>query len=51
MQGTWAFMSYFSLSEDDFRHSFQDDMESFYWIVLYAAILWLPHKKFDDIES
>lgn len=33
----------------DFNHRFQDDMESFFYVILYASVLWLPHKPVDDI--
>lgn len=26
-----------------FRHGFQDDVESFFYVVLYACLRWLPH--------
>lgn len=28
-----------------------DGMESFYYIILYASILSLPHEQIDDIED
>ena len=49
-KGTWAFMSIASLFREKFKHRFQDDMESFYYVILYASVLWLPHKEIDDIE-
>lgn len=33
----------------DFRHSFSDDMESFFYVVLYAASLWLAHDYVMDL--
>lgn len=33
------------------KYRFQDDMESFYYIILYASILLLPHEQIDDIED
>lgn len=49
-QGTWQFMSIKNLTgKKDFRHSFLDDMESFFYVVLYAAALWLRHNHVDDL--
>lgn len=50
-QGTWAFMSVSTLMPDNIRHKFQDDMESFYYIVLYASVLWLPHMDVPLLEN
>lgn len=33
-----------------FRHSFQDDMESFFYVVLYASLRWLAHNQREDLE-
>lgn len=35
----------------DFKHSLQDEMESFYYIILYASIVGLPHENLDDVEG
>lgn len=34
---------------DGFRHSFHDDMESFFYVVLYAAVRWLAHNDVEDL--
>lgn len=39
------------LGFEDFRHRFKDDMESFYYVVLYASIHWLPHENPDDVKT
>lgn len=31
-------------NDDDFKHTIEDDMESFFYVVLYAGLLWLPHE-------
>lgn len=36
---------------DAFKHSLQDDMESFYYVVFYASVLWLPHKDVPNIAN
>ncbi|RDX42645.1 hypothetical protein OH76DRAFT_1488526 [Lentinus brumalis] len=43
--GTWQFMSVEMLlnGENDRQHTFQDDMESLLYVVLYCSLLWLPH--------
>lgn len=41
-------MSIDSLLKADFKHRFQDDMESFYYVVLYSSALWLPHEESDN---
>lgn len=38
-------------ANEDFKHRFQDDMESFYYMVLYASVRWLPHGKLDEIKE
>ena len=32
-----------------FRHAFSDDTESFFYVVLYAAALWVAHEYVDDL--
>ncbi|KAJ8468983.1 hypothetical protein ONZ51_g9291 [Trametes cubensis] len=63
--GTWAFMSIRMLypGNDECSHVFEDDMESLLYVVLYCALLYLPHrvlvtnlteiidKFFDEIED
>ncbi|KAI9062469.1 hypothetical protein FKP32DRAFT_1677406 [Trametes sanguinea] len=43
--GTWSFMSIRMLDERyvDAKHTFQDDMESLLYVVLYCALFYLPH--------
>ena len=50
-KGTWAFMSIACLTDDDFKHRFQDDMESFYYVILYASVLWSPRDDVNDVEE
>ena len=52
-QGTWLFMSMAMLSYPgkDRKQTFQDDMESLLYVVLYCALLWLPHEHEEgDLE-
>lgn len=45
LQGTWAFMSIDLLDGARRAHKVSDDMESFFWVVLYYSLLYLPHNK------
>lgn len=36
--------------DDNFRHTFQDDMESFFYVVLYASARWIAHDHVEDSE-
>ncbi|KAH9889373.1 hypothetical protein C8Q73DRAFT_654021 [Cubamyces lactineus] len=44
--GTWAFLSTRMLSREhaELRHTFKDDMESLIYVILYCALLYLPHR-------
>lgn len=44
-------MSIASLRGVNVKYKFQDDMESFYYVILYASIVWLPHGKSDNVET
>ncbi|KAJ8487866.1 hypothetical protein ONZ45_g14177 [Pleurotus djamor] len=51
--GTWPFMSYSLLSDQDKLHTVRDDLESFFWVVLFYSLHYVPHalsyqKKLDD---
>lgn len=39
------------MGKADFKHTFSDDIESFFYVVLYAGLLWLPHDPVDDLKS
>ncbi|KDQ32595.1 hypothetical protein PLEOSDRAFT_1009415, partial [Pleurotus ostreatus PC15] len=43
--GTWAFMSIDLLDGARRAHKVSDDLESFFWVVLYYGLLYLPHNK------
>ncbi|KDQ32559.1 hypothetical protein PLEOSDRAFT_1032193, partial [Pleurotus ostreatus PC15] len=43
--GTWAFMSIDLLRGERRPHKISDDLESFFWVVLYYSLLYLPHNK------
>lgn len=43
--GAWQFMSAYLLSDPDKIHNLQDDMESFFHVILYLALRFLPHNK------
>ncbi|TFK87926.1 hypothetical protein K466DRAFT_490031, partial [Polyporus arcularius HHB13444] len=47
--GTWEFMSIKMLSDvhGSERQTIEDDMESLLYVVLYCALLWLPHNVSD----
>ncbi|KAI0324169.1 hypothetical protein GY45DRAFT_1263369 [Cubamyces sp. BRFM 1775] len=44
--GTWVFLSARMLSREhaELRHTFEDDMESLIYVILYCALLYLPHR-------
>ncbi|KAI0354872.1 hypothetical protein OH77DRAFT_1404217 [Trametes cingulata] len=48
--GTWAYMSYKLLLDPrgETKATLQDDMESLLYVVLYCALLWLPHNLSRD---
>ncbi|KAF7439743.1 hypothetical protein PC9H_000079 [Pleurotus ostreatus] len=43
--GTWAFMSIALLQATGRRHTVSDDLESFFWVVLYYSLVYLTHNK------
>ncbi|KAG9226998.1 hypothetical protein CCMSSC00406_0008970 [Pleurotus cornucopiae] len=47
--GTWAFMSIDLLLGERRPHQISDDLESFFWVVLYYGLLYLPHNKVDNL--
>ncbi|KAJ8701062.1 hypothetical protein PTI98_004026 [Pleurotus ostreatus] len=49
--GTWAFMSIDLLSGKKCLHKVSDDMESFFWVVLYYSLLYLAHNKADELTE
>lgn len=36
---------------EGYKHTFQDYMESFFYVVLYAAVRWLPHNDVDNLGN
>ncbi|KAL1939424.1 hypothetical protein VTO73DRAFT_9980 [Trametes versicolor] len=46
--GTWKFMSSKVLSKPELPHTLEDDMESLLYVVLYCALLYLPHNLDDE---
>lgn len=44
-------MSIALLRKRGFRHRFQDDMESFYYVLLYSSVLWLPREEEEGFEK
>ncbi|KAF4579736.1 hypothetical protein EYR36_001555 [Pleurotus pulmonarius] len=49
--GTWAFMSIDLLMGAKRPHRISDDLESFFWVVLYYSLLFLPHNKVDKLHE
>ncbi|KAF9494292.1 hypothetical protein BDN71DRAFT_1496587 [Pleurotus eryngii] len=47
--GTWAFMSIDLLDGARRAHKVSDDLESFFWVVLYYSLLYLPHNKTNQL--
>lgn len=52
IQASWAFVSGRILDENGFQpHTKEDDMESLLYVVMYAAIRWLPHESIPDLGT
>jgi len=49
-KGTPAFMSFKALLGDGHVHSLNDDLESLIYVVLYAALRWLPVKSLHPLN-
>ncbi|KAF7439780.1 hypothetical protein PC9H_000116 [Pleurotus ostreatus] len=49
--GTWAFMSIDLLRGERRPHKVSDDLESFFWVVLYYSLLYLPHNKVGKLDD
>ena len=45
LKGTPAFMSIKALGDPKHAHTLEDDLESFIYVILYAALRWLPVKS------
>jgi len=50
LKGTPAFMSFQALMGDGHAHSLADDLESFIYVVLFAALRWLPVKSLHPLN-
>ncbi|KDQ32540.1 hypothetical protein PLEOSDRAFT_153777 [Pleurotus ostreatus PC15] len=50
-EGTWTFMSAALLQEPYKQHTIRDDLESFFWVVLYHGLHFVPHSLFQAIEA
>ncbi|PPQ92796.1 hypothetical protein CVT25_003907 [Psilocybe cyanescens] len=48
--GTWQFMSIGLLTNPAKIHHVQDDMESFFWLVLYHILRYMKHDKVTELE-
>ncbi|PPQ89807.1 hypothetical protein CVT25_007412 [Psilocybe cyanescens] len=48
--GTWQFMSIGLLANPAKVHHVQDDMESFFWLVLYHMLRYMKHDKITELE-
>ncbi|KAG6893425.1 hypothetical protein C0993_001122, partial [Termitomyces sp. T159_Od127] len=49
--GTWQFMSYLLLSGHHDAHTIQDDMESFFYVMLYFGLRYLQHNYARRVPS
>ncbi|KAF4579732.1 hypothetical protein EYR36_001551 [Pleurotus pulmonarius] len=47
--GTWPFMSVGLLQQPNKRHTTRDDLESFFWVILYYGLHYLPHTHRDSL--
>ncbi|KAF4607802.1 hypothetical protein EYR40_000137 [Pleurotus pulmonarius] len=48
--GTWAFMSIDMLKRERRPHGVCDDLESFFWVILYYSLSYLPHNRVKDLD-
>lgn len=51
LQGTWQFMSMRLLGQPNKKHTLQDDLESFFWVLLYVIIRYLVTSLGNSFES
>jgi len=51
MQGTWQFMSIDVLRNIGKLHTVQDDLESFFWVVLYGIVRYMETTKKYHLED
>ncbi|KAF4607766.1 hypothetical protein EYR40_000101 [Pleurotus pulmonarius] len=49
--GTWDFMSMDLLSSSRHPHKISDDLESFFWVLLYYSLHFLHHNKVDKLKE
>ncbi|KAJ8521807.1 hypothetical protein ONZ45_g1544 [Pleurotus djamor] len=49
--GTWAFMSIKLSSKPDKIHSVYNDIESFFWVIVYFAVRYTPHTHSADVRN
>ncbi|KDQ32590.1 hypothetical protein PLEOSDRAFT_1098588 [Pleurotus ostreatus PC15] len=49
--GTWAFMSIAMLKRERRPHGVCDDLESFFWVILYYSLSYLSLNRVKDLDS
>ncbi|KDQ28303.1 hypothetical protein PLEOSDRAFT_1009535, partial [Pleurotus ostreatus PC15] len=49
--GTWPFMSIGLLLNPHKQHTTRDDLESFFWVVLYYGLRYVPHTLVKRVQS
>ncbi|KAF4563161.1 hypothetical protein EYR40_007126 [Pleurotus pulmonarius] len=49
--GTWQFMSFGLLRDPHKRHTARDDLESFFWVILYYGLHYMSHSLAKAIQG
>src|SRR5229473_4368726 len=50
-QGTWQFMARDLIQQFNIRHTFAHDLESFFWVLLWIVLTWVPTYYTDAVRS
>src|SRR5258708_35839923 len=50
-QGTWQFMAGDLVQQFNIRHTFTHDLESFFWVLLWIVLTWVPTYYTDAVRS
>src|SRR5258708_18858235 len=50
-QGTWQFMAGDLIQQFNIRHTFAHNLESFFWVLLWIVLTWVPTYYTDAVHS
>src|SRR5258708_12558097 len=50
-QGTWQFMAGDLVQQFNIWHTFAHDLESFFWVLLWSVLTWVPTYYTDAVRS